>query len=108
MRRFLEKPDPGCEGVKTCDEKIAQVINAAIEKWQRRNTRLKDMLRLQEEAFIRKREEFFEFIEKSIEDKRDVLEEAGMRQMRFEMEKATEREEGRDGAFKQKKGSTWQ
>ncbi|KAL9098419.1 MAG: hypothetical protein Q9163_005916 [Psora crenata] len=106
FHRYLERPEQGCEGIKTCNEEIAGVINSAIEKWQSENTKLKDMLRLQEEAFRHKREEFFASVEKSIEDKRDILEEARTRQIQFEMRKATELKPHRTKVFG-KKGPTW-
>ena len=84
--KFLWKPEPGCNGVKTCEEEIAEVINGAIEKWQEANGKLRDMLRLHEDMFIRKRGELFCCIEESLEDNRCMLKEAGMRQFRLEKE----------------------
>lgn len=83
--KFLVKPDEeGNGGVKTCNEEVAEVINTGIEKWQKKGIRLKDMLRLQDSAFIPKRDEFLRFIEESIESKRDMIEKAGQRQAEFE------------------------
>lgn len=83
--KFLVKPDEdGNGGMKTCNEEVAEVINAAIEKWQKKNIKLKDMLRLQDSAFFSKREEFLRSIEESIEAKRDWIEKAAKRQAEYE------------------------
>ena len=82
--KFVRKPERGCNGVKTCDEEIAEVVNAAIEQWQKANGKLRDLLRLHEGMFIRKRGALFQFIEEKLDENRGILEEAGMRQFRLE------------------------
>ena len=83
--KFLVKPDEeGNGGVKACNEEVAEVINTAIEEWQKKDIKLKDMLRLQDSAFTSKQEEFLRSIEESIEIKRDLIEKAGKRQAEFE------------------------
>ena len=83
--KFLWKPKSGGEGIVNCDEEIARIVNAAIDEWQKTNGTLRDLLRLQEKQFMAKREAFFGFIEASIEAKRGLLEEAGIRQSNFEL-----------------------
>ena len=82
--KHLWEPQCESEGVKTFNEEVADVINAAIDEWEETRGRLGKMLRLEQDNFIRQRDDLFYIIEQSIEAKRSLLEQAGIRQLDFE------------------------
>lgn len=93
-RKYLQKPKWNRVGIKSLNEEVAEVINATTKTWQTQNISLRDMLNLPQDAFVRRRAELFSFLDLHLEAKKAFLDEAGMRQLRFEQ---SDKEAGNEG-----------